>query len=181
MSSPSHEALSTARARGADARPDAIPWVVTGLGSGVIGAAVVALFFLVLDLLGGHPLATPNTLGATLFRGEVLPSSAPLEPALVVGYTAIHGLVFVGFGLIGAFLVMTGERGLSPARAAVLALGLLAVFEVVFLVFAALFEPDLVGRLGAGWVTVANALAAVAMVLFLRARDGSARRADGAA
>lgn len=175
---PSHDAsLPASEARHqAAAGPDAMPWVVNGLLSGVLGAATVAVFFLVLDLVGGNPLWTPTTLGAALFRGEMLPASAPAEPVLVVGYTAVHGLVFAGFGLIAAFLLMTGDRAVSSVRAVVLGAALFVAFEISFVIFGILFERELMGQLGAGWVALANALAAVAMTFFLSARDASGRR-----
>jgi hypothetical protein len=175
-----HASMSASAARhAAETRSDAVPWVATGLASGVVGAAIVALFFLVLDWIGGQPLWTPNTLGSALFRGEVLPADAPLELAMVLGYTAVHGVVFVGFGLISAFILMSDERGAGAGRTAGLAVALFAAFEASFLVFAWLFEPGLMAQLGAGWVALANALAAVAMSLFLMGGDRRTRRRRG--
>jgi len=47
-----------------------LPYLRYGIPTGLVGAAVVAVFFLVVDLVAGQPLATPSALGATLFRGE---------------------------------------------------------------------------------------------------------------
>lgn len=160
-----------------EAPTDSVPWVITGIASGVVGAAVVALLFLLVDLIAGQPFATPNTLGSVLFQGKI---PTTVEPALVVGYTGIHGLVFVGFGLISALLLMSADRAPSALRGVGLAVALFLAFEICFLAFAALFEPGLVGELGAGWVALANALAALAMSLFIVGRDASARRAAGA-
>jgi hypothetical protein len=173
----SHDAsLPASDAAPAEAGPDAIPWVVSGLASGILGAASVALFFLLLDFRAGKPLWTPTTLGAALFRGEMLSSSAPIEPVLVAGYSAVHGLVFLGFGLIAAFYLTTMAQALSVRRAVVLGVALFLAFELSFVIFALLFERQLLDELGAGWVALANALAAAVMAGFLARRDASARR-----
>jgi len=159
-----------------EAATDSAPWVVTGLVSGVVGAALVAVFFLLVDLASSRPFATPNALGSALFRGEI---PTTVQPALVLGYTGIHGLVFVGFGLIAALLLLSADRPPDRRRGVVTAVALFLAFEVCFLAFAALFEPALVGELGAGWVALANALAALGMSAYIVRRDASARATSG--
>ncbi|MDX1650150.1 MAG: hypothetical protein R3263_09880 [Myxococcota bacterium] len=177
---PSHDAsLPASEAQRTEAGPDAVPWVASGLLGGALGAATVAVFFLIVDLVAGRPLWTPTTLGSALFRGEMLPASAPAEPVLVLGYTAVHGLVFVGFGLIAAFLLMNGERRIAGGRAVALAGALFAAFEITFVIFAIVFDRQLMQELGAGRVALANALAAVVMTVFLAARDATTRRTLG--
>ena len=173
---PTDEAALGSAHQGDAARGDSIPWALTGLVSGTLGATVVALFFLVLDTANGQPLWTPTTLGSALFRGEMLPPGAPAEASLVAGYTAIHAAVFLGLGLIAAFFLMNKEEKAGPAWAGGVAIALFAGTEISFLIFAGLFEPALVGELGAGWVAFANVLAAVAMSLFLVAFDSRSRR-----
>lgn len=175
---PSHDAsLPASEARNhAEAGPDAIPWVVSGLVSGVLGAATVAIFFLGMDLVQGRPLWTPAALGSALFRGELLEASAPIPLVLVLGYTAIHGLVFLAFGLIAAFALTTMGRAASAAGAVASGAALFVAFEITFVIFALLFERGLLGELGAGRVALANGLAAVVMTFFLVSRDTSARR-----
>ena len=41
-----------------------------GIIAGTLGAATIALWFLVLDILAGRPLYTPNVLGTALFTGR---------------------------------------------------------------------------------------------------------------
>ena len=56
-----------------------------GIIAGTLGAATIALWFLVLDILAGHPLYTPNVLGIALFKGRGgLVPQAYVEISLVV-------------------------------------------------------------------------------------------------
>lgn len=149
-------------------------WVIHGVVAGLLGAFVIATFFLILDLEAGRPLRTPHVLGAWLFRGELPPPDAPIEPVLVGGYTAVHGVVFLGFGLAAAFEALSGARRLRHEflAGALAALALFACFELVFGVLGALFTP-IVGELGSGRVLAANALAALAIAGYLaRVRAG---------
>src|SRR5439155_697040 len=75
-----------------------------GLVAGLVGAATIAVWFLILDSLSGRPLYTPTVLGTALFRrggttplSEILPN---LE--MVLMFTWVHGLVFVAIGGIVA-------------------------------------------------------------------------------
>ena len=150
-------------------------WVPQGVEAGVLGASVVALFFLAFDLLAGRPLWTPFALGAALFRGEIPAAGSPLEPVLVLAYTALHGTVFIGFGVPAAFWMLTRARSAGgPLRGALAALLLFVGFELVFLSLGELFVPGLTGMLGAGRVALATGLAAAAMAAFLASR--AARR-----
>ena len=99
-----------------------------GFVSGVIGASAVALWFLVIDVMNGHPLHTPQLLGAAVLSvtgahfgdGLVIP---------VVGYTIIHYAAFVLTGLFVAKVVRISDD--SPTVLVGLFL-LFAVFEVGF-------------------------------------------------
>src|SRR5262245_14707851 len=42
-----------------------------GIVAGVIGAAAIALWFLIVDTFNGRPLYTPTVLGTALFKGGV--------------------------------------------------------------------------------------------------------------
>ena len=41
-----------------------------GFVAGLIGAATIAVWFLILDMIQGRPLYTPTVLGTALFRGS---------------------------------------------------------------------------------------------------------------
>lgn len=150
-------------------------WAALGWASGALGALIVALFFLVIDLIGGRPFWTPAALGSALFLGERLPPQATPVPVLVVAYTGVHLGVFASFGLITASLLDARLRRLGLAGLLAIALGLFVAFEASFALFAWLFAPSLVGDIGAWRVASANALAALAMAAFLAALSGRLR------
>jgi hypothetical protein len=81
-----------------------------GLLVGLAGAAAVAVWFFVLDLIAVTPFRTPALLGAALFDGLRDPAALIITPGLVLKYTAIHGLAFVLFGLAVAGLFALAER-----------------------------------------------------------------------
>src|SRR5262245_31644536 len=88
----------------------AFSWYADGVIAGAVGAGLVAVFFLIVDLVAGHPLFTPNALGTSLFLRQAATPEAPIVPALVVGYTAVHVGFFVGFGVIAAFEALSMRR-----------------------------------------------------------------------
>lgn len=149
----------------------AIPWVSHGIAAGVLGASVVALFFLVVDLVAGRPFWTPTALAAALFRGELASTAAAPEPVMVVAYTAMHVAVFVAFAAPAAFWALAHlPSSEGRGRAALLAVALFAGFQVVFVALAVVSAPGLLGTLRAGRVSAANAMAAIAMAAFIFAR-----------
>jgi hypothetical protein len=155
------------------ARSQDVPRTVPlhGLIAGAIGAAVVAVVYLAIDLALGKPFYTPNALGAALFRGESLGLDAPIEPVLVYGYSLVHGGVFAGFGLIASFVELEARMRLSDARkelliTGALALALFVVFQISFGLFGWLLAPGQ-GQLGGWRAALANALAAIAMAGYL--------------
>jgi len=62
-----------------------------GILVGLAGAAAVAVWFFVLDLITGTPFRTPALLGAVLFDGLRDPAALTITPGLVFKYTAVHG------------------------------------------------------------------------------------------
>lgn len=149
----------------------ALPWVSSGIEAGVAGAAVVAVFFLVVDWLAGRPLWTPHALGSALFLGARPDPAAAPEALMILAYTAVHGVVFIGFGVPAAFQVLARAPAMRrPASALLVGALLFAGFEIVFLALGELFLSGMIGTLGVLRVTAANALAAAVMAGFLWAR-----------
>jgi hypothetical protein len=131
--------------------------------AGVVGAAVVAIWFLGYDLASGDFLRTPTILGAMIFRGADAAPSAHVSAALVMGYTVLHFFAFVGFGLAIAILLAASEW--EPF----LALGvflLFAVFEVFFVGFVTLLDSSVVSQLGWWKIVAGNILALLAMTAY---------------
>src|SRR5689334_14961902 len=83
------------------------PMIREGLTAGAIGAASVAIWFLLLDVLKGHIFFTPAALGSALFYGASGVSEVRVTPGVLAGYTLIHVAAFMIVGIIAARL-MTG-------------------------------------------------------------------------
>src|SRR2546423_14030807 len=82
-----------------------------GIVAGLIGASVVAMWFLLFDVARGRPLFTPGLLGAAVFQGLTDPSTLRITTGPVLGYTILHGLAFIAFGVVAASIMAGGERG----------------------------------------------------------------------
>lgn len=151
--------------------------LLDGLFTGMIGAGLVALWFLALDTIEGHPLRTPALLGAVLLHGT-LPGAGPvvLGPAEIAAYTAFHLSAFVVFGIVFSALVSLFDR--FPIVFFVLLVAFLALM-LGFLVLDAALGASLMGQLRPWTVAVANLLAAGGMVLYQWRRHPAAFRSVG--
>src|SRR5512134_1327123 len=85
-----------------------------GLVAGMIGAAIVAVWFLIYDAARGRPFRTPALLGAATFQGVNDPAAVPVTTPLVVQYTVLHGVVFAMIGVLIAYLIVSAQR--EPSR-----------------------------------------------------------------
>lgn len=74
---------------------DALPYLETAIPIGMIGAASVAAIVFALDVALGMPLATPNALGATIFRGAAFDLAGPIEAINVFAFTLLHSALFI--------------------------------------------------------------------------------------
>jgi len=135
-----------------------------GIVAGVIGAAVVAIWFFVFDLLRGRPFLTPTLLGSFVFFGVNTP--AGVEPAVgpILGYTVLHGLAFVAFGVVAATMMAMSEREPSLFIAFVI---LFAAFEVFFFGVLSIVGHAMQAALVWWAVLIGNLLASIAMLWFL--------------
>jgi hypothetical protein len=156
-----HETIGVAREQNRRS-----PWVLPGVASGVVGAAVIALFFFAVDLAEGHPLHTPTALGSVFFKGELLAPDASADPPLVLAYTLMHGALFVAVGLLASQALASMERR-RPVDGLTLAGLLFAGIEIAFVAVVALFGDGLVQMLGFVRIMAANLLAAGSMAAWL--------------
>jgi hypothetical protein len=138
-----------------------------GVVAGLIGAVVVAVWFLLFDLARGRPLLTPALLGAALFYGVNNPIGLQVQGPVVLGYTVVHGLVFVAFGIIAASVIAASEREPSLVIAVVI---LFACFETFFLGVVSVLGRAVTDALSLWGILIANFLAAVAMLWFFLLR-----------
>ncbi|HVG78026.1 MAG: hypothetical protein ABW216_03435 [Candidatus Rokuibacteriota bacterium] len=148
-----------------------------GIVAGLIGAAVVAIWFFVFDVLRGRPFLTPTLLGSLVFLGVNTPIGMTPAVGPILGYTILHGLAFVAFGVVAATMLAMSDR--EPA--------LFVAFVILFACFEVFFFGVL-GVLGRGvqtalvwWsVLVGNLLASFAMLwYFLRAHRALPRTLVG--
>jgi len=84
-------------------------YVREGIIGGLLGATLVAVWFLIYDAARGHPFRTPALLGAATFQGVTDPSAVPVAPHLVAQYTVLHGVVFALIGIIIASLIWSAQ------------------------------------------------------------------------
>jgi hypothetical protein len=135
-----------------------------GVVAGIIGAAVVAVWFLLLDLARGRPFLTPALLGNAVFYGVNTPIGLEITPGPVLGYTILHGLAFIAFGVIAASVMAVSEREPTLFIAFVILFG---CFEAFFFGLVGAFGQSLVGALVWWAILVGNLLASVAMLWYL--------------
>jgi len=153
--------------------------VVHGIAASVIGASTIAIFFLIIDTLAGHPLWTPAALGSRLFWSQPLDPTAPVPLILVLGFTAMHGGVFLGFGMVAASELALRWRHMSAGGFVTLDVALFTALQATFLTFGLLLlEHGAPEFPGVGAVTTANFLAAGAMTSYLALVDRAARRTE---
>ena len=135
-----------------------------GIVAGLIGATVVAVWFLFFDVARGRPFLTPGLLGAAVFQGVTSPVGLQITPGPVLGYTILHGLAFIAFGVVAASVMAVSEREPTLFVAFVI---LFACFEVfVFGVIGALGQ-SMLGALVWWAILVGNLLASIAMLWYL--------------
>jgi len=141
-----------------------------GLIAGIIGAAVIAIWFLFLDTVSGLPFYAPTVLGTALFLGpEDLASTegAQLSLKLTLMYTWVHVLVFVMLGEIAAaLLLLTGK---NPNFG--FCLLLFVILELGFVGTAFVFAEPVLDQLAWPAVLLRNLLAATAMACYFRLRQ----------
>lgn len=148
------------------------PWLAVaweGVCAGVLGAAVLALWFLAYDAAAGHLLRTPAMLGAAVFGVGGGEAPALFVP-LVLGYTALHFFAFIVFGLVAAVLLDACER--EP----LFTLGVIfvfACFEVFFVGALSVFDQAALRELGWWKILAGNLLALTAIVAYFTRRHPS--------
>jgi uncharacterized membrane protein YphA (DoxX/SURF4 family) len=141
------------------------PVLREGLVAGFIGATVVAVWFLVVDLVAGQAFFTPATLGRALL--SVLGPATAGETVLgaVVVYTIFHYAAFVVVGLIAVVVVHVAETEPSVLAGFLI---LFVVFELAFHGLVALLQhTTALGALAWYQVLAGNLLAATAMGTYL--------------
>ncbi len=144
-----------------------------GVITGLLGAGVVALFYLVLDVVRGQALVTPSVLGQAFILHQPVALTG-VDTTAVIVYTAFHVVAFIAFGLLLAALARTSETS-SLARYAMVQL--LVAFVVFFYGLLWVGSEIVRGMFSFPGVLAANALAGFAMVSWLWLRHPALRTA----
>jgi hypothetical protein len=152
------------------ARHLAGPWLGVareGAVAGVIGAVVVAVWFLIWDVAAGEVFRTPALLGASIFQGIFDPGQVQVTLPLVLGYTALHFFAFIIFGIATAVLLLAADYEPAFALAAIF---LLAIFEIFFVGALAAFDQAALAALGFWKILAGNVMAMIAMLGYFETR-----------
>ena len=143
-----------------------------GTDVGIIGGLAVALWFLLLDTIAGHPFLTPSVLGQVVLFGNDKPDTQNIVFGAILIYTAVH---FIVFALLGMGLVAMTHWATDNAVVRYAFLPVFLVFEVLFYGVLAVFS-DVTKELFPFWtVVIANTLAALSMGAFLWYRHPALR------
>lgn len=143
-----------------------------GVLAGILGACVVALWFLVLDLVTrGVPFYTPSLLGSIIFGGMDVSEVSEQNGAAIFAYTGLHGILFLAAGTALAWMFTQFER--NPQFGMVLLL-LFITFEAILWGVGVSLVPALAGAVGAWAILFANVASAAAMFAFLLGRHPQA-------
>ena len=144
-----------------------------GLIAGLVGAATVAIWFLIIDSIQGRPLYTPTVLGAALFhRGAAPWLDAVPNFEMVLMFTWVHGLAFIVVGGIVARLLALAEQQSNVGFGILM---LFVFFEFGFIAAAMLLAAPVLQALAWPAILVANLLAATAMGGYFRLRHPNLR------
>jgi len=131
-----------------------------GILAGVIGATVMALWFLIIDASQGEPFRTPAFLAnAVLGRDGIEMSAGPI--AL---FTLIHYGAFIAVGLVVSWFLRLVDT--VPTVLLGFVVGFL-LFDVVFYTSVTVTGVDVVSALGWPEVLAGNLLAGVSLMGFL--------------
>lgn len=133
-----------------------------GLIAGILGATAVAVWFFVVDLVGGRLLFTPNVLGEGLL--SVFGRSPEPEAVNIIAYTIFHYAAFTLVGMLAVVLVHAGERSPSVLAGSMI---LLVAIELGFYGLVALLQQTVLGNFAWYQILAGNVLAAVLMGTYL--------------
>lgn len=137
-----------------------------GITAGVLGATAVAVWFLIVDTMGGRPFFTPLMLGDALMGVFDRKGTIPITnaAALVGIYSVFHYVAFCGAGIVVALIVQVAQT--TPS--------ILGGFFILFIAFelaslglvALLARATTLGSLAWYQVAAGNIVAAITMGVY---------------
>ena len=147
------------------------PLFIRGLVTGLVGAAAVAVWFMLLDLIAGYPFRTPAALGSALLFGASGERMVP-GPGVVAVYTVVHVAAFAISGLI---FVAIAEQFARWSPVLPLTIPFAIVLEAVVVAAMALGARWVLGAVGFWTVLVGNVLAVASMGWYVWRTDPALR------
>ncbi|HEU5039510.1 MAG TPA: hypothetical protein VFT84_01740, partial [Gemmatimonadales bacterium] len=132
--------------------------------AGALGAAVVALWFLLLDLINGQPLHIASVLGQVLLFGDRTPELDRIHFAAAEAYGFFHFLSFLAVGWLAVKLLHLAIR--QPVWLVGLLLFFVSLETAIFAVSFAVFQGTGAEDLRVP-VLVGNVLAVLTMGTYL--------------
>ena len=136
-----------------------------GVIAGLIGATAVAVWFLIIDIVHGHPFYTPAVLGRGLFSVLGGSDAGDSEFLRIAVYTVFHYVAFIAVGLLAAMVVHAAQREPEILAAAIV---IFIIFELGITGIAALMsEQQLIGNLGWLQIAMGTLVATIAMGFYL--------------
>lgn len=148
-------------------------FLLEGAVAGIIGAAMVAVWFLAYDLMRDVPFWTPSLLGAALFGGGSHAVPVEISTGLVLKYTIVHGLAFIVFGCALAGLFAIADRDFRFLFAIFMAL---CCFQVAFLALLVVLAEWLLDPVPWWTIVIGNVFATIGMLGVLLPRHRPALR-----
>src|SRR6202171_441980 len=137
--------------------------VIDGAVAGILGAVVVALWFLIFDTIRRHPLETPALLADTILHGTHTAQVHHAIRLLTLEYSLIHFATFIAFGIAGGLLLETCETESSLLFSLAI---FFAAFEVFFIAVVLFLGPNVIAELTWWGIIVGNLLATAAMLSY---------------
>jgi hypothetical protein len=137
--------------------------IIDGAVAGLIGAIVVAVWFLIFDVIRGHAFETPALLAATILHGSHSHEVHHGLVLLALEYSLIHFGAFIAFGIAGGLLLEACETESSLLFSLVI---FFVAFEVFFIAVVLFLGPNVMAELTWWGIIVGNLLATAAMLSY---------------
>ena len=130
-----------------------------------IGGSVIAVFFLILDSVAGHPLFTPSLIGTVLLTGADAGMITDVRLDMVAYFSVAHFVAFLALGAgVSTMCRWTGLDKTNPVYVTGL---VFLVLTGTFLVASTFLMPGISAVMGVQWILLANLLTAGSMGVFL--------------
>ena len=135
-----------------------------GIIAGLLGATSIAIWFLIVDTVGGRPFYTPSVLGIGLLS-VFGPRGDEGMVAQVIAYTIFHYGIFLGIGMLVSYIVHRAEQDDTVLAVALI---LFVALEVGFYgLVAVLSQSRQLGSLAWYQVLAGNLIAALTMGTYI--------------